>query len=367
MDDIVTTQHGALRGVISDGVLAVMGAPYAAPPVGALRFQHPAPPAPWDGVRDATQPGPVAPQLTATPEQLARVLPGLDLAPLVGTGWIRGDDFLIANIWTPDTQGGAAVMVFIHGGAFTGGSGSAAVYDGAALARAGVVCVSINYRIGIEGFLPIPGAPTNLGLRDQIAALHWVRDNIAAFGGDPANVTVFGESSGAMTIADLITSPLAKGLFRRAIVQSGHGSMVRSMPVAQRLVARVAKILRISPDVEGFRSRSVEACLKALDKVSRPTARINLREPDGREHAFGLSRFLPVFGDDVLPEHPLTALAKGAGGDVDLLIGANTEEMNLYFVPSGVLKASEPNARASSRLTGSRPKARALARCSPGR
>ncbi|MBI1187329.1 MAG: carboxylesterase family protein [Alphaproteobacteria bacterium] len=333
---IANTQGGRVRGVTRADAHAFLGVPYAAAPVGALRFAAPQPHAPWDGVRDAVAFGPVAPQPTPSPEDLERVLPGVDIAPLVGSGWIEGDDYLVANIWTPDTSGQAPVMVFIHGGAFTGGAGSAAVYDGSAFALRGVVLVTINYRLGIEGFLPIEGAPTNLGLRDQIAALHWVQANIAGFGGDPTNVTVFGESAGAMSVANLLASPLAHGLFRRAIVQSGHGSMVRPIPVAQRLTARIAKLLRIPPTIDGFRSRSVAECLAAQAKVSLPTTRINLRDADRREPAFGLSRFLPVFGDDVLPQKPLDALADGMGADVDLLIGSNTEEMNLYFVPSGV-------------------------------
>lgn len=335
---VVRIAQGDLLGAAIDGGLRFYAIPYAAPPVGPLRFSLPQPHEPWAGVRDARSKGPVAPQPTPSPEEMERALPGLDLAPLVGTGWIEGDDFLVSNIWTPAIDARAPVMVFIHGGAFTGGSGSADVYDGAAFARAGVVCVTINYRLGIEGFLAIPGAPTNLGLRDQIAALAWVRDNIAAFGGDPGNVTVFGESAGAMSIANLLASPLARGLFRRAIIQSGHGSMVRTIPVAQRLTKRLAKMLKTSPDLEGFTKRSIAECVKAQAKASLPTTRVDLREADKREHAFGLSKFLPVYGDDVLPEHPLTALANGVGAEVELLIGANREEMNLYFVPSGIHK-----------------------------
>lgn len=278
--------------------------------------------------------------------------------PLVGVDQAQGDDFLILNIWKPSgAASGLPVMVFIHGGSFTGGSGAADVYDGSAFAKAGIVCVSINYRLGVEGFLPIPGAPTNLGLRDQIFALKWVQANIAAFGADAGNVTVFGESAGAMSVANLVVSPLAKGLFRRAIVQSGHGDLVRPIPVAQRLVTKLAKMLGVKPTVDGFRSRSIGDAVKALRKVSQPMARIDLRNAEGREPAFGLSRFLPVYGDDVLPELPMTALKNGAGADVELLIGTNTEEMNLYFVPSGVrrkigkfvanfaVKRSEPKAK----------------------
>lgn len=327
---VARTAAGDVRGGVLNGVIRFMGVPYAAPPVGSLRFAKPEPHAPWNGVRDAIEPGPNAPhRLGAFAE--------LDVAALVGHGWRKGDDFLTANIWTPDTQArGLPVLVFVHGGAFVVGSNDAPVHDGAEFAKSGVVCAAINYRLGVEGFVAIPGAPANLGLHDQIAALRWVRDNIAAFGGDPANVTVSGESAGAMSVANLVASPLAKGLFKRAIVQSGHGAMVRPMHVAQRLVKKLAKILRVSPDVEGFRKRSMEECVDAVEKVSQPTARIDLRDDSGREPAFGLSRFLPVFGDDVLPEPPMVALSKGVGADVDLLIGTNREEMNLYFVPTGV-------------------------------
>ena len=328
---IVSTASGRVRGVIEHGTARFLGIPYAASPLGDRRFQLPRPPEPWADVRDASAPGPTAPQNHGA-------FPGVDLGPLVGGGWRRGDDFLNVNIWTPDVAArGLPVMVFIHGGGFVGGSNDASVQDGRGFARSGVVCAAINYRLGVEGFLPIPGAPTNLGLRDALAALRWIQENIAAFGGDPANVTIFGESAGAMLVADLVTSPLAKGLFRRAIVQSGHGSMVRPPEVAARLVHRMAKLLRVTPDVEGFRTRTVEQCLDALKRVSVPLLGfVDLRDETGLEPAFGLSRFLPIHGDDVLPEPPLAALAKGAGAGIDLLVGTNTEEMNIYLVPTGV-------------------------------
>ena len=204
-------------------------------------------------------------------------------------------------------------MVFIHGGGFVVGSKDAPVQDGAAFARDGVICVAINYRMGIDGFLPIPGVPTNLGLRDHARrAGVGARQRSPLFGGDAGNVTVFGESAGAMAIADLVTSPLAKGLFRRAIIQSGHGAMTRDIAVAQRLVEEArqaaegdARPRRVSPP-----SRPGDA-LDAVEKVSLPTARIDLRDADGREPVFGISRFVPVHGDDVLPEPPLDALQAG--------------------------------------------------------
>ncbi|KQM97223.1 carboxylesterase [Sphingobium sp. Leaf26] len=330
MDMIVPTGAGQVRGAVHDGVARFLAIPYAAPPVGDRRFALPQPVQGWSGVRDALVPGANAPQRV-------RAMPGVDIGALVGNGWSEGDDYLTLNIWMPARDAtGLPVMVFIHGGGFVVGSKDAAVQDGSAFARDDVVLVAINYRLGVEGFLPIPGIPTNLGLRDQIFALRWVRDNIAAFGGDPDNVTVFGESAGAMSVANLITSPLAKGLFRRAIVESGHGAMTRDIGVAQRMVKALAKRLRITPDVDGFRSVAPGAMLDAIEKVSQPTARIDLRDDEGREPVFGISRFIPVYGDDILPHKPLAALKVGVGVEIDLLIGTDAEEMNLYFIPTGV-------------------------------
>ena len=326
---VATIETGRIRGVGDNGVRRFLGVPYAAGPVGDLRFAAPKPHAPWTDTRDATEPGPTAPQFV-------RPFPGLDIAPLVGAGWAQGDDFLTANIWAPEGATAAPVLVFVHGGAFVLGSNNAAVQDGSGFARSGVVSIAINYRMGVEGFLPVSGAPTNLGLRDIIAALQWVGRNAAAFGGDPANITVHGESAGAMLLADLVASPAAQGLFRRAIIQSGHGDMVRPPHAAARLVKKLARMMKIKPDLAGFRSRDESAGLTAIERISRPTARIDLRDDTGREPAFGLTRFLPVTGDDILPEAPRSALAKGIGADIQVLIGTNREEMNLYFVPTGV-------------------------------
>jgi para-nitrobenzyl esterase len=347
----VATESGRVRGAQHAGILRFLAVPYAAAPVGERRFCAPIPHPGWVGVRDAAARGPNAPQVS-------RPFPNLNVAPLIGSGWRRGDEFLTANVWTPDRGAlNLPVAVFIHGGAWVAGENDATVHDGTRFAHSGIVCIAINYRLGVEGFLPIPGAPTNLGLRDQIAALEWVRRNAAAFGGNPDDVTVFGESAGALCIANLLTSPLAKGLFRRAIVQSGHGSMVRSRAVASRLVEALADRLGVPPNVDGFRSCSEERCLAAIEAVSQPGA-LDLREPDGRDPTYGLARFLPIHGDDVLPELPLSALSRGAGADVELLIGTTREEMNLYFVPTGVtrsltdeaalaaLQAVEPQARA---------------------
>jgi para-nitrobenzyl esterase len=324
----VTIPTGTVRGTASDGIRTFLGVPYAAPPVGTRRFALAEPAPAWDSVRDATSPGPSAPQIF-------RTMPGLELHPLVGHGWVKGDDYLTLNVWAPEDAQGAPVMVFIHGGAFVLGSKDASVSDGTAFARDGIVCVAINYRLGIDGFLPIPGVPTNLGIRDQIAALTWVRDNIALFGGDPGNVTVFGESAGAMTLAGLVTSPLAQGLFQRVIIQSGHGAMTHEVGVARKLVTKLASMLGIAPTRDGFASVTPEKAFDAIEQVSKPTTRIDLRDSTGLEPLFGLSRFAPVHGDDVLPVAPLEALKQGAGGQIDVLIGSNSEEMNLYLVPTG--------------------------------
>ncbi len=326
---IKQVKSGNIRGECSDRICRFLGVPYAAPPVGALRFEAPQPVTPWTDTRDATRPGPSAPHKIGK-------FPQIDIVGLIGEGGEPGDDYLTLNVWAPEKAEGRPVMVFIHGGGFVVGSKDAPVHDGSAFARDGIVCVAINYRLGIDGFLPIPGVPTNLGLRDMIAALGWVRDNIDVFGGDPGNVTAFGESAGAMAIANLIASPLSTGLFRRAIVQSGHGRMVRELPIARKLVDRLAKLLKIAPTKDGFAGVDFDAAWKAMEKVSKPLPGTDLRDSAGHEPVYGISRFIPVVGDDVLPTAPVAALAAGAGKDVDLLIGTNAAEMNLYFVPTKV-------------------------------
>ena len=328
LTEAIAIEGGEIQGSYDGPVRRYLGIPYAAPPA---RFELPHTPPAWTGVRIADDVGPAAPHRI-------KAFPAIDPSPLVGHGSDGSDDdYLRLNIWAPRDAKAAPVMVFIHGGGFVVGSKDAAVHDGTAFAASGVVCVAINYRMGIDGFLPVPGAPTNLGLRDMLFALGWVQRNIAAFGGDPANVTIFGESAGAMAIADLVTSSLSEGLFARAIIQSGHGAMVREIDVAQRLVRKLAKLLRVAPDADGFRSVSHAAAMDAIDKLAKPWA-IDLRDKDGREPVYGISRFIPVYGDDVLPDKPIDALRKGAGRDVEIVIGTNAEEMNLYFVPTGVRK-----------------------------
>jgi para-nitrobenzyl esterase len=355
-DPIATPRCGPVRGLSNVGVETFLGIPYAAPPVGALRYREPAPHAPWTEVRDATVPGPTPPQ----PAPPVEMFKDIELEGLLGDGLSPGDDYLTVNVWKPAGDiAGAPVMVWIYGGGWVSGTNSAPLYDGSAFARDGVVLVALNHRIGVDGFIVLPGVPTNLGLRDQIAALKWVQDNIAAFGGDPANVTVFGESSGAMSTADLVVSPLTKGLFRRAILQSGHCAMTRSVPTTRKVALKLAKKMGVAPTLEGFMSRTIDQTLAALEWVQKPTSGLDLRDGTGREPAFGVSKFVPVHGDDVIPVKPLEALKAGAGAEVDLLLGSNTEEMNLYLVPTGV-RDKIGGLLAWFALSRSVPKARAI-------
>jgi para-nitrobenzyl esterase len=194
----------------------------------------------------------------------------------------------------------------------------------------------INYRLGIEGFLPIEGVPTNLGLRDMIAALQWVKANIGRFGGDAGNVTLFGESGGAWCTAALITSPLANPLFQHAICQSGHVLLSRDKSLMQRLLKRIAKRLRIKPDRDGFLSVGVDKMLAVQTWAMMPKLWWDMRDETGRDPSFGITRYLPVHGDDVLPQPTIEALAKGVGSHIDLLIGTTSEEANIFFVPGGI-------------------------------
>src|SRR6185369_1966809 len=214
-DPTVQTTTGTVRGRLEDGVAVFRGIPFAAPPVGPLRFQSPAPAPRWDGVREADVFGPPPPQSRPGPP------------PPPPAGPVRHDptDWLTVNVWTPDPGGaGLPVMVWIYGGAYRFGSSSEPDYDGATLARTGVVLVSANHRVGVDGYAQLDGAPANRGLLDIVATLRWVRENIAAFGGDPDRVTVFGESAGGGAVASLLVMPAARGLFHRAVAQSVPGT-----------------------------------------------------------------------------------------------------------------------------------------------
>ncbi|MEV2277412.1 carboxylesterase family protein [Nocardiopsis sp. NPDC049922] len=310
MHTIASTRQGRIRGLVRDGVAAYLGVPYAAPPFGARRFRAPAPAEPWEGVRDALEFGPTAPQRPYR-SPLDRLIPTVD---------VPGDGCLNLNVWAPDGgDAGRPVMVWIHGGSLRNGSTALPLYDGSAFARDGVVLVSVNYRLGVEGFGVFPDAPDNRGLLDQIAALRWVRDNIASFGGDPANVTVFGESAGATSIAALTASPHARGSFRRAIMQSGPPHTV-SRDEGARAVRLMAKELGTPATAEAFAAVDRERLLDVQDTV------VGGADPIGGGPGFHI-----VVDDDVVPVDPVPA-------DVDLLLGANREEYRLWFVPTGTVE-----------------------------
>ncbi|MFJ1647912.1 carboxylesterase/lipase family protein [Streptomyces sp. NPDC088258] len=320
MEPTVTTEYGRVRGRTEGGVAVFRGIPYAAAPVGPHRFRPPAAPPPWDGVREAAVFGPTAPK-NPYPPPLDGLLPDPEVA---------GDGCLNLNVWTPDPGGaGLPVMVWIHGGSLRYGSSAVETYDGAAFARDGVVLVSVNYRLGIEGFGLFPDAPANLGLRDQLAALAWVRRNVAAFGGDPGLVTVFGESAGAFSTAGILASPHSAGLLRRAVLQSGVPSAV---PPARgrRTTRRIAARLGVPATAAAFAAVDRARLLRAqADAVGG--------SPLGGGAAFDL-----VVDGEVLPEDPARALCEGRGHEVELLLGTNTDEYRLWFVPGGLVDRITP-------------------------
>ncbi|MFH9863873.1 carboxylesterase/lipase family protein [Streptomyces sp. NPDC017202] len=325
IDPVVTTTRGSVRGLRQGGTTAFLNIPYAAPPRGAGRFAPPQPHEPWDGVRDATAPGPNAPQSE-------RRLGSVDMSPYFGDGWSRGEDYLTVNVWTPAAaDGDLPVMVFVHGGGFVAGSTRSALYDGSAFARDGVVLVTLNYRLGIGGFLDIPGAPANRGLLDVVAALRWVQDNIAAFGGSPHNVTLFGQSAGATVVGGVLATPEAAGLFRRAIVQSGNGLGAFTTEQAARVTGAAARHLNIEPHVDAFAKMPDDRLVEAASAL----AGIDLRTATHHDPLVGLSPFSLV-----LDTQPAETVAAGLGADVDLLVGTNTEEGNLYLVPVGAYATS---------------------------
>ncbi|MFD5448935.1 carboxylesterase/lipase family protein [Streptomyces sp. NPDC127100] len=318
-DPVVATPHGAVRGRHENGIAVFRGIPYAAPPFGPRRFRPPVPPEPWDGVRDAGAFGPTAPKPPYS-EAFAQYLS--DPA-------IPGDDCLNLNVWTPEPGPGARlpVLVWLHGGALTRGSSAVPVYDGSTFARDGVVCVSVNYRLGVEGYGLFPDAPANAGLRDQIAALEWVRRSIAAFGGDPDKVTVAGQSAGAISIGALLAAPRARGLLRRAVLQSGAPEAADRDKV-RRMVRRMAARLKIPATAEAFATADRGQLLRAQAEVGR------LSSPVLGGPAFGI-----VVDGDVLPGDPLEALVDGgAASGVDLMMGWTRDEYRLWLVPGGLLE-----------------------------
>ena len=327
MDIDVRTQQGVVRGRMVEGVATFKGIPYAAPPFGANRFQPPRPVERWDGVREALSYGPTVPK--------PPYFPPFDV--LIPEPAIPGEDCLNLNIWTPDVgRAGLPVMVWIHGGAFSNGSGAVPQYDGSRFARDGVVCVTINYRLGADGFLYLGDGIANLGLLDQIAALIWVQENIAAFGGDSNNVTIFGESAGAFSVSTLLSMPRAWGLFRRVIAQSGAGHHVISPATALRVGQYLAEKLGVEATSEAIAAVPVDRLLQAQVELSGDA----FANPDPvrwGEVAGNLMPFEPVIDGDILPTRPIDSIVGGAGAGVDVIIGTNTDEEMLFMVPNGAI------------------------------
>jgi para-nitrobenzyl esterase len=301
--ETVETTNGRVAGVARQGHVVFLGVPYGR----AARFAPPEPASPWSGVREATQIGFAAPQTSHV------------IAGFAASG-PQDENCLNLNVFTPACDDGKrSVMVWIHGGGFTHGAGYEALYDGGPLAvRGEVVVVTINYRLGALGLLRLPeiGAQGNQGLLDQVMALRWVRDNIAAFGGDPAQVTIFGESAGSASVGCLLAMPAARGLFRRAIQQSGIGRAA-TLDVADRIASAMLDLLGLD------RARASELLTIAPDRILQAQGAIAAKlGPD--------VRFGPVVDSVTLPAAPPKAIADGAAKDIDVVIGTNRDEVKLF-------------------------------------
>jgi para-nitrobenzyl esterase len=316
MSVLVQTQSGRIEGLEHGGHLAFRGIPYAKAPIGPLRFRAPEPPDSWSGVRSALAFGKAAPQGSS------------NVAGMAATEG-QSEDCLYLNVYT--RAAGARrkpVLFWIHGGAFTLGSGSSPIYDGGPLCERGdVVVVTINYRLGALGYLYLGAhggerisATANAGQLDQIAALRWVRDNIEAFGGDPGNVTLFGESAGSMAICTLLAMPAARGLFHRAIAQSGAQLTLATPDAAAKVSAALFAELGV-PEGQVERLLDVDATTM-VNAQNAAAARVR-----------GGRGFFPMFDGVTLPLQPRDAFASGQSADVPLVIGTNRDELNLFTAP----------------------------------
>ena len=304
------TALGEVEGVAVDGLAVFKGIPYAAPPIGARRWQAPQPVAPWRGVRRATQFGAACMQK-----------PGLSLEGGGDPGPL-GEDCLYLNVWTPRVDPGARlpVMVWLHGGALIFGAGSLKLYDGAALSRQDMVVVTVNYRLGPLGYFvhpalekASPGGAANFGLLDQIAALRWVQTHIEAFGGDPKQVTVAGQSAGAQSVLALMASPLATGLFQRAIAQSPYGIPSHTRTQARQVGVRVAEALGLPGD---------QATADQLRAV--PAEKLANLEGKGLSLAPSL-----IVGDAAMPRRILASFQAQRQAAVPLMVGSNSDETSV--------------------------------------
>ncbi|HEY1349743.1 MAG TPA: carboxylesterase/lipase family protein [Ktedonobacteraceae bacterium] len=330
---IVETRYGKVQGSAQGSIGVWKGIPFAQPPTGARRFQAPQAPEPWTGVRPASAFAPMAPQVPQMGTSMVGALGAeraVDPRPM-------SEDCLYLNVWSPGADGEKRpVMVYIHGGAFTLGSASNPWYDGASFAaHHNIVVVTLNYRLGILGFLSLrdlaeeAGVCTaNCGLLDQIAALQWVREHIAAFGGDPDQVTVMGESAGAMSIGALLGMPAAQGLFRRAILQSGAAGNLVTRSRAERVARALLTKLGLSTSQ-----------LSSLAQVPQETL-LAVQPELGREFG-GVRAFSPVIDGETLPQHPFAQIAQGSAAGVAVLTGTNHDEWRLFAMLGGGSKVDE--------------------------
>jgi para-nitrobenzyl esterase len=322
--DEVKIDTGRLKGVTHEGVVSFKGIPFALPPVGDLRWRPPQPVAPWTGVRPASDYG---------PDCMQKPFPG-DAAPL---GVTPAEDCLYMNVWTPEGSAGKKlpVMVWIYGGGFVNGGSSPTVYDGSQFVKRGVVFVSFNYRLGRFGFFAHPalskespnGPLGNYGYMDQIAALQWVRRNVAAFGGDPGNVTLFGESAGGGSVLTMMTSPMAKGLIHKAVIESGGG---RTLLMGQRYLNKAGAGGTPSAESVGVafaKSASIEgedaAALAALRKLPAEAivAGMNMASMGTPTYAG------PMVDGKIVVETPAEAYAAGRGAKIPTMVGANSADI----------------------------------------
>jgi para-nitrobenzyl esterase len=326
---IIKTTNGPVRGGTKEGVHYFLGIPYAAAPEGAKRFKAPEAPAKWSSELDATSFGDVC---------LQAQMPGI-FGDIGTPSNAPGPNSLNLNVWTPepgDTK--LPVLMWIHGGAFYAGSGIDEVYDGTAFARDGVVCVTINYRLGAQGFAHLAeqfsefSDSGNCGILDQIAALEWIRDNIAAFGGDPSNVTIAGESAGGMSVGTLLATPKAKGLFRRAIPQSGAAHNGVSAATGSLIASHLLAEVNVRPgDIDALLKVSPENLLAAQVRLNDELAATRNPLKFG-EAAASAMLLQPTYGTDVLPMKPIDAISAGSAKDVDIMVGSNSDETLIFMV-----------------------------------
>jgi para-nitrobenzyl esterase len=330
-EPIASTKLGKVRGMEKMGCVQFRGVPFASPPVGDLRWKAPLAPASWDGVRDCTQFGPICPQVPGTMDGLIGSATRRPENPM-------SEDCLSLNIFTPALDDALRpVMVWIHGGGFSTGSGRLPWYYGHNFCRDGVVVVTINYRVNAFGFLDLEDAfgkdfrdSGNLGIQDQIAALGWVRENITAFGGDPADVTIFGESAGGGSVGTLLGSPRAKGSFEKAIAQSGASHWSHSPEIAARVSEAFLDAVGVRrADAEALRDLDAERIVAAVGELGQSLQSENARI-FGDDHSGFAMLFQPVLGGEVLPQPAIDAVRSGSSSGIPTLVGTCKEEWKLF-------------------------------------